>query len=66
MKGLRTERYKYVVSIDAATVAEKGRSHVPLDSGAALYDLLEDPDERRDLLAGPPADERARRAADQT
>ena len=64
MKGLRTERYKYVVSVDATTVAEKGRSHVPLDSGAALYDLLEDPDERRDLLDGPPADERTRRAAD--
>ena len=37
---------------------------MPLDSGAALYDLLEDPDERRDLLDSPPADERTRRAAD--
>ncbi len=51
-KSLRASRYKYIVSIDAATVAKEGRSHLPPDPPAALYDLVEDPGERRELLAG--------------
>jgi arylsulfatase A-like enzyme len=47
MKSLRTDRFKYVVTIDAATVAERGRSHVPSEPKSALFDLLEDPHERR-------------------
>ncbi len=60
-KALRAGRYKYVVSIDAATVAAEGRSHLPRDPPAALYDLVEDPEERRDLLAT--AEEEATRRA---
>ena len=51
-KSLRADRYKYIVDIDAATVVKEGRSHLPPDPPAALYDLVEDPEERRDLLAG--------------
>ena len=60
-KALRAGRYKYVVSIDAETVAEEGRSHLPPDPPAALYDLVEDPEERQDLLAT--AEEEATRRA---
>jgi arylsulfatase A-like enzyme len=63
MKSLRTDRYKYVLTIDAASVAENGRSYVPPDAEPALYDLLEDPLERSDLLARPTTDEQTRRAA---
>jgi choline-sulfatase len=63
MKSLRTERQKYLVTIDAASVAERGRSHVPSDAGRTLFDLLEDPGERRGLLDGVGADERTGRAA---
>jgi arylsulfatase A-like enzyme len=63
MKSLRTDRYKYLVTINAATVAEKGRSHVPPDPKDTLYNLHEDPGERRNLLDGADGDEEARRAA---
>jgi arylsulfatase A-like enzyme len=61
-KGLRDERYKYVVTVDAATVEARGRSFVPPGPPAALYDLLRDPGERHDLLAGE-TDEATRRRA---
>jgi arylsulfatase A-like enzyme len=55
IKGVRTPRYKYAITIDEATVAARGRKHLPegpLD--ARLYDLRDDPGERRDLLSGGP------------
>jgi hypothetical protein len=63
MKSLRTDRFKYVVTIDAASVAEKGRSHVPLEPEAALFDLLEDPHERRGIRDRSTEDDPASRAA---
>jgi arylsulfatase A-like enzyme len=63
MKSLRTERYKYLLTIDAASVAERGRSFVPSNAGRTLFDLLEDPDERRDLVEGAGADDQTERVA---
>jgi arylsulfatase A-like enzyme len=51
-KSLRGERYKYVVTIDARSVQARGRSFIPPGAPAALFDLLRDPGERHDLLAG--------------
>ena len=67
-KGLRSGRYKYVVSIDGATVATEGRSHLPEKPKAALYDLAEDPEELRDLLTDTQSDtatEQARTLAEE-
>jgi arylsulfatase A-like enzyme len=53
-KCLRTGRYKYIVSIDPASVRRFGRSHVPKrPSAVELYDLERDPKERDNLLASP-------------
>jgi len=67
-KGLRDDRYKLVLSVAAATVEAKGRSFVPLDAPAALFDLVRDPGEGRDLLgegANEQTNDRARRMAEQ-
>jgi arylsulfatase A-like enzyme len=59
MKGLRDDRFKHVIHIDADTVAAKGRSFVPPEPPASLFDLLRDPGEGRNLL-DEPAEEGAR------
>ncbi len=52
MKGLRTDRYKYIVNIDAQTVTQHGREYLPeVPPGQELYDLENDPGEKRNLLA---------------
>jgi arylsulfatase A-like enzyme len=56
-KSLQRGRYKYILSVDADTVAERGRSFIPERPAAAeLYDLTADPEERHNLLAAPAAD----------
>jgi arylsulfatase A-like enzyme len=51
-KGLRTDRYKYIVNIDEQTVAQHGREYLPeVPPGQELYDLENDPGEKRNLLA---------------
>jgi arylsulfatase A-like enzyme len=62
-KGLRDDRFKHVIHIDADTVAAKGRSFVPLEPPASLFDLLRDPGEERDLLNEPGEEATRRRAA---
>lgn len=62
MKGLRDERHKLVVTLDAETVEKTGRSHLPPDSPAALFDLARDPHERLDLLSPPTDADAVRRA----
>jgi arylsulfatase A-like enzyme len=53
-KALRTDRYKYVVSIGAADVAAHGRRYVPAEPAAReLFDLKDDPGERINLLQSP-------------
>jgi len=53
-KALRTDRYKYVVSISAADVAQHGRRYVPPEPAAReLFDLKDDPAERVNLLESP-------------
>ena len=53
-KGVRTDRYKYIVSVSAESVAQHGR-HVILDQAQQreLYDLLADPVEKVNLLDSP-------------
>ena len=63
MKGLRGERFKHVIHIDADTVAANGRSFVPPAPPGALFDLLRDPGEGRDLLDEPTEEAARRRAA---
>ena len=62
IKGLRDDRYKLLVRLDAETVRESGRSYLPPGAPASLFDLARDPGERVDLLA-PPADEGAEERA---
>ena len=64
MKGLRDDRHKLVITLDPATVEETGRSHLPPNPPAALFDLLRDPHERLDLLASPTYEDTRRRAAE--
>ena len=53
-KALRTDRYKYVVSISAADVAQHGRQYVPPEpTERQLFDLKGDPGERLNLLESP-------------
>jgi len=61
-KGLRDERFKLVLSVDAATVQTRGRSFVPPETPASLFDLVRDPGERHDLLAGEADEQTMRRA----
>jgi arylsulfatase A-like enzyme len=63
MKGLRDDRFKHVIHIDADTVVAKGRSSMPPEPSAALFDLLRDPGERRDLLKEPAEEATGQRAA---
>jgi len=51
MKGLRTNRYKYIVYVDAKMVKEYSRSYLPKDSfSLELYDLEHDPSEKNNLV----------------
>jgi arylsulfatase A-like enzyme len=51
-KGLRTGRYKYIVTIDEQMVASQGREYLPEQPPSPeLYDLANDPGERSNLLA---------------
>jgi arylsulfatase A-like enzyme len=52
-KSVRTERYKLILTIDAATVKTRGRAYVPEQPRRVeLYDLRRDPEEQRNLLNG--------------
>jgi arylsulfatase A-like enzyme len=52
-KSVRTDRYKYIISIDETTVRARGRDYIPdSPTGPELYDLSSDPGERHNLLAG--------------
>lgn len=56
-KSVRSERWKYIVTIPAEQVERHGRRHLPEGARRAeLYDLQTDPGERRNLLA---SDDRA-------
>jgi arylsulfatase A-like enzyme len=60
-KAVQDDRYKYVVDVDADTVAAHGRWYVPSHPAAAeLYDLSIDPGERINLLMSPTPDTRVR------
>jgi arylsulfatase A-like enzyme len=53
-KAVRTGRYKYIVTIDEPTVRARGRQFIPAQpQDRELYDLLDDPSERRNLLEDP-------------
>lgn len=53
-KAIRDDRYKYIVSMDADTVARYGRHYLPDPPGETeLFDLLRDPGERHNLLVAP-------------
>jgi arylsulfatase A-like enzyme len=55
-KSLRTDRYKYILSIGPGRVARFGRAFIPRrPSAVELYDLAVDPGERNNLLAHPDA-----------
>jgi arylsulfatase A-like enzyme len=62
MKGLRGDRYKLVLSIPASSVQARGRSFVPPDAAASLFDLMRDPGERHDLLGAESEGPAAQRA----
>lgn len=52
-KGVQNDRYKYLVRIGAASVANHGRGHLPPNpEWRGLYDLQQDPQERVNLLQG--------------
>jgi len=64
-KCVRTSRYKYIVHIDAATVAARGRKNLPDGPlSAMLYDLRRDPGEHRNLLESNPTPQALSIAAD--
>ena len=64
-KCVRTSRYKYIVHIDAATVAARGRKNLPDGPlSAMLYDLRRDPGEHRNLLESNPTPQTLSIAAD--
>ncbi|MHC4395933.1 MAG: sulfatase [Planctomycetota bacterium] len=63
-KGLRTDRYKFIVSIDPYTVSQFGRKYIPKKPFyRELYDLREDPEEKKNLLMFPQSKEIAKKAA---
>jgi arylsulfatase A-like enzyme len=63
-KGVRSDRYKYIVSINSRDVDRYGRSFIPeRPSARELYDLLLDPAEKVNLLVDPTAGQAARAAA---
>jgi len=56
-KSLYSGRYKYILTVDADTVAERGRSFIPdRPASAELYDLATDAGEKLNLLTDPSAD----------
>ena len=56
-KSVRTERYKYIVSIAKKDVVANGRSVLPAQpEKEELYDLQKDPQERKNLLESDDAD----------
>ena len=64
-KAIQTHRYKYLLRIDADSVAREGRAHIPTTAQwRGLYDLREDPDERVNLLEGSPPPAAEAQAAD--
>jgi arylsulfatase A-like enzyme len=51
-KGLRTDRFKYIVTIDEESVKAHGREYLPdTPQEQELYDMHSDPLERRNLLS---------------
>jgi arylsulfatase A-like enzyme len=63
-KGVRSSRYKYIVSSTAAEVEQYGRTFIPdHPSARELYDLAVDPAEAVNLLRQPDAPEAQRVAA---
>ena len=52
-KSIRTDRYKYIITIGKESVEKHGRDFIPPDPARIeLYDLKSDPRERKNLLAG--------------
>ncbi len=52
-KGVRTSRYKYIVSVSREQVYKHGRAFIPKDpTKRELYDLRKDPKEKSNLLKG--------------
>ena len=50
-KSLRTDRYKLIISIDSNSVSEYGRKYIPKELVIReFYDILEDPNEKNNLL----------------
>jgi len=57
-KAVRTERYKFIYSLDVDTVARHGRNYLPKQlEDTELYDLRADPEESTNLLESPPSRE---------
>ena len=64
-KCVRTDRYKFVLTIGAESVARDGRSHVPARvDRRELYDVVADPGEKVNLLDSLRRGEYAALAAD--
>jgi len=62
-KSIRTDRYKFIILIDANSVSQFGRQHIPKNpSSRELYDLYQDPKEKKNLLALPHSEEIAKQA----
>ena len=52
-KSIRTDRYKYIITIGKESVEKHGRGFIPPDPARIeLYDLKNDPQEQRNLLGG--------------
>jgi len=63
MKGLRTDRYKFIISIDSYTVSRFGRKYIPEKTPyCEMYDLRDDPEEKKNLLMLPQSKEIAKKA----
>ncbi|UCG32110.1 MAG: sulfatase [Phycisphaerales bacterium] len=63
-KAVRTERYKFMYSLDPDTVAKHGRNYVPDHlENTELYDLHADPKESTNLLESPRSGQIAELAA---
>ncbi len=56
-KSLRSDRYKYVVTLDAKIVERHGRAFIPEHPATVeLFDLETDPGEQQSLLGSPDAE----------
>ena len=63
MNGLRTDRYNFIISIDPYTVSRFGRKYIPEKPPySELYDLRDDPEEKKNLLMLPQSKEIAKKA----